>query len=157
MKVLPVTLQFGYILRSSMTVSYLLTLRQGPYSTRLLLGQPLRALSLSSSSPSNPNCFAQGLHFKLIQPSDLLLVDHKGKILEESGQKDGPFRILNTAAFMIHSAIHTARPDVLCAAHSHSTYGKAFSALGKTLDPISQDACAFYNVRSRVACPPPLV
>jgi ribulose-5-phosphate 4-epimerase/fuculose-1-phosphate aldolase len=90
---------------------------------------------------------AQGLHFKLIQPSDLLLVDHKGQILEESGQKDGPFRILNTAAFMIHSAIHAARPDVLCAAHSHSTYGKAFSALGKTLDPISQDACAFYQVR----------
>ncbi|KAJ7701727.1 class II aldolase/adducin domain-containing protein [Mycena metata] len=54
-------------------------------------------------------------------------------------------RMLNTAAFMIHAAIHAARPDVLCAAHSHSTYGKAFSALGKSLDPISQDACAFYN------------
>ncbi|KAJ6452030.1 arad-like aldolase/epimerase [Mycena vitilis] len=98
--------------------------------------------------PIRPDCFwvnPFGLHFKLIQPSDLLLVDHKGAILEESGQKDGPFRLLNTAAFMIHSAIHTARPDVLCAAHSHSTYGKAFSALGKTLDPISQDACAFYQ------------
>jgi len=99
--------------------------------------------------PIRPDCFwvnPFGLHFKLIQPHDLLLVDHAGKILdEESGQKDGPFRILNTAAFMIHSAIHSARPDVLCAAHSHSTYGKAFSALGKTLDPISQDACAFYN------------
>ncbi|KAJ7827100.1 class II aldolase/adducin domain-containing protein [Mycena leptocephala] len=98
--------------------------------------------------PIRPDCFwvnPFGLHFKLIQPSDLLLVDHKGQILEESGQKDGPFRILNTAAFMIHSAIHAARPDVLCAAHSHSTYGKAFSALGKTLDPISQDACAFYQ------------
>ncbi|KAF7348869.1 Aldolase-II domain-containing protein [Mycena venus] len=103
------------------------------------------------STPFDPirsDCFwvnPFGLHFKLIQPHDLLLVDHKGQILEESGQKDGPFRILNTAAFMIHSAIHAARPDVLCAAHSHSTYGKAFSALGKTLDPISQDACAFYN------------
>ncbi|KAJ7500826.1 class II aldolase/adducin domain-containing protein [Mycena galericulata] len=85
------------------------------------------------------------LHFKLIQPSDLLLVDHKGTILEESGQKDGPFRLLNTAAFMIHSAIHAARPDVLCAAHSHSPYGKAFSALGITLDTISQDACAFHD------------
>ncbi|KAJ6564166.1 arad-like aldolase/epimerase [Mycena capillaripes] len=98
--------------------------------------------------PIRTDCFwvnPFGLHFKLIQPSDLLLVDHKGEILEESGQKDGPFRILNTAAFMIHSAIHTARPDVLCAAHSHSPYGKAFSALGKSLDPISQDACAFYQ------------
>ncbi|KAJ6450402.1 class II aldolase/adducin domain-containing protein [Mycena sanguinolenta] len=98
--------------------------------------------------PIRSDCFwvnPFGLHFKLIQPSDLLLVDHNGQILEESGQKNGPFRILNTAAFMIHSAIHAARPDVLCAAHSHSTYGKAFSALGKTLDPISQDACAFYE------------
>ncbi|KAJ6509866.1 class II aldolase/adducin domain-containing protein [Mycena vulgaris] len=98
--------------------------------------------------PIRPDCFwvnPFGLHFKLIQPSDLLLVDHKGAILEESGQKDGPFRLLNTAAFMIHSAIHAARPDVLCAAHSHSTYGKAFSALGKTLDSISQDSCAFHE------------
>ncbi|KAJ6615332.1 class II aldolase/adducin N-terminal [Mycena sp. CBHHK59/15] len=98
--------------------------------------------------PIRTDCFwvnPFGLHFKLIQPSDLLLVDHKGAILEESGQKDGPFRLLNTAAFMIHSAIHTARPDALCAAHSHSTYGKAFAALGKTLDTISQDACAFHN------------
>ncbi|KAJ7149967.1 class II aldolase/adducin domain-containing protein [Mycena filopes] len=98
--------------------------------------------------PVKPNCFwvnPFGLHFKLIQPDDLLLVDHQGEILEESGQKDGPFRMLNTAAFMIHSAIHAARPDVICAAHSHSTYGKAFSALGIPLDPISQDACAFFD------------
>ncbi|KAJ7246892.1 class II aldolase/adducin domain-containing protein [Mycena haematopus] len=98
--------------------------------------------------PIRPDCFwvnPFGLHFKLIQPHDLLLVDHKGQILDESGQKDGPFRILNMAAFMIHSSIHAARPDVNCAAHSHSTYGKAFSALGQTLDAISQDACAFYD------------
>ncbi|KAJ7364507.1 class II aldolase/adducin domain-containing protein [Mycena albidolilacea] len=98
--------------------------------------------------PVDPHCFwvnPLGLHFKLIQPSDLLLVDGKGEILEESGQKDGPFRLLNNAAFMIHSAIHAARPDVMCAAHSHSLYGKAFSALGLMLDPISQDACVFYN------------
>ena len=47
---------------------------------------------------------------------------------------------------MIHSAIHEARPDVLCAAHSHTTYGKAFSTLGVPLDPITQDSCAFYEV-----------
>ncbi|KAJ7114561.1 class II aldolase/adducin domain-containing protein [Mycena crocata] len=98
--------------------------------------------------PVRPDCFwvnPFGLHFKLIQAEDLLLVDHHGNILEESGQKNGPFRLLNTAAFMIHSSIHEARRDVLCAAHSHSPYGKAFSALGKTLDAISQDACAFYE------------
>ncbi|KAJ7671256.1 class II aldolase/adducin domain-containing protein [Mycena polygramma] len=98
--------------------------------------------------PIRPDCFwvnPWGLHFKLIQPADLLLVDHKGEVLDESGHKDRPFRILNVAAFMIHSAIHAARPDVMCAAHSHSIYGKAFATLGKSLDPISQDACAFYE------------
>ncbi|KAJ8083361.1 hypothetical protein PM082_009233 [Marasmius tenuissimus] len=82
-----------------------------------------------------------GFHFKLIQPSDLLLVDSEGNILDESG----PYRVLNVAAFMIHSRIHEARPDVICAAHSHSFYGKVFSSLGIPLDMISQDACAFYG------------
>jgi len=94
--------------------------------------------------PIKPDCFwvnPFGLHFSLIQSDDLLLVDHEGKILDESG----PRMILNTAAYMIHSAIHTARPDVLCAAHTHSIHGKAFSALGVELDMISQDTCAFFD------------
>ena len=41
--------------------------------------------------------------------------------------------------------MHAARPDVVAAAHTHSTYGRAWSALGRKLDPITQDACAFYN------------
>jgi len=53
---------------------------------------------------------------------------------------------------MIHSAVHEARPDILCAAHSHTIHAKAFSALGVPLDPITQDSCAFYEV-SRVHCP----
>ncbi|RDB31044.1 Meiotically up-regulated gene 14 protein [Hypsizygus marmoreus] len=59
--------------------------------------------------------------------------------------ESGPRHLLNIAAFMIHSKIHAARPDVICAAHSHSVYAKAFGALGRELDMISQDACAFYN------------
>lgn len=40
---------------------------------------------------------------------------------------------------------HTARPDVIAAAHSHSIYGRAFCSLGRTLDTITQDSCAFHN------------
>jgi ribulose-5-phosphate 4-epimerase/fuculose-1-phosphate aldolase len=54
-------------------------------------------------------------------------------------------RSFNTAAFATHSRVHTARPDVVGAAQSHSTNGRAFAALGRFLDPISQDACAFYK------------
>ncbi|KAG2031105.1 arad-like aldolase/epimerase [Suillus americanus] len=86
-----------------------------------------------------------GVHFKLIQPELLLLVDHEGNIQEK---ESGPSRFLNQAAYMIHSAVHEARPDILCAAHSHTIHAKAFSALGVPLDPITQDSCAFYEDHS---------
>lgn len=46
---------------------------------------------------------------------------------------------------MIHHAVHTARPDVNCVAHSHSIFGRAFCTLGRNLDIITQDSCAFYE------------
>lgn len=79
-----------------------------------------------------------GPWFGHVRVSDLVLVDHDGHILAGEGP-------INQAGFMIHSAIHKARPDVIAAAHSHSIYGKAWSALGRLLDPISQDACFFYE------------
>jgi ribulose-5-phosphate 4-epimerase/fuculose-1-phosphate aldolase len=79
-----------------------------------------------------------GMHFGHVRVSDLILVNHEGDVVEG----DMP---VNGAAFAIHSQIHAARPDVIAAAHSHSIYGKSWSALGRTLDPITQDACAFYD------------
>jgi ribulose-5-phosphate 4-epimerase/fuculose-1-phosphate aldolase len=34
---------------------------------------------------------------------------------------------------------------VVAAAHAHSVYGKSWSSLGRLLDPLTQDACAFYE------------
>src|SRR5207249_2867098 len=48
-------------------------------------------------------------------------------------------------AFAIHSQVHAARPDIVAAAHAHSLYGKTWSSLGRLLDPITQDVCAFYE------------
>ena len=79
-----------------------------------------------------------GKSFKQMKVSDLLLVSHDGEVVEGSG-------LLNRAAFTIHSRIHMAHPEVTAAAHSHSVYGKAWSSLGRLLDPITQDSCAFYN------------
>lgn len=39
----------------------------------------------------------------------------------------------------------------MCAAHSHSLYGRAFSTLGKELDIITQDACAFWKVKFMIS------
>jgi ribulose-5-phosphate 4-epimerase/fuculose-1-phosphate aldolase len=79
-----------------------------------------------------------GRSFKQMKVSDLLLVSHTGEVVEGAG-------LLNGAAFTIHSQIHMANPAVTAAAHSHSVYGKAFSALGTLLDPLTQDSCAFYD------------
>lgn len=79
-----------------------------------------------------------GPWFGHIRVSDLVLVDHDGNILEGRGP-------INQAGFAIHSELHKARPDVIAAAHSHSIYGKAWSTLGRLLDPITQDSCFFYE------------
>jgi len=79
-----------------------------------------------------------GRSFKQIRVSDLLQVNHKGQVVEGKG-------LLNGAAFTIHSQIHMAHPEVTAAAHAHSVYGKSWSSLGRLLDPITQDACAFYQ------------
>ncbi len=57
----------------------------------------------------------------------------------------GEVRLLNKAAYMIHHAVHTARPEIDCVAHSHSIYGRTFCSLGINLDITTQDSCAFYN------------
>lgn len=82
-----------------------------------------------------------GVHFSQIRVSDLLLVNEKGEILEGEG-------LLNQAAFTIHAALHRARPDIIASAHAHSLYGKAWSSLGRLLDPLTQDACAFYGAHA---------
>jgi ribulose-5-phosphate 4-epimerase/fuculose-1-phosphate aldolase len=82
-----------------------------------------------------------GMNFKHIRVSDLICVDHTGAVVEGNA-------IVNLAAFAIHSQVHAARPDVIAAAHSHSLHGKAWSSLGRLLDPITQDSCAFFEDHS---------
>src|SRR5690348_3155750 len=79
-----------------------------------------------------------GMNFSHIRVSDLILVNDKGEVVEGNA-------FVNGAAFAIHSQIHAARPDVIAAAHSHSVYGKSWSTLGRLLDPLTQDVCAFYE------------
>lgn len=79
-----------------------------------------------------------GMHFSLIKQSDLVRVDHAGNVVEGN-------RAVNGAAVAIHCAVHAARPDVVAAAHAHGPYGKTLSSLEQRIEPITQDACAFYE------------
>lgn len=96
---------------------------------------------ITARDPEFPDTFwvnPFGVHFSQVCVSNLIRVNHRGEVV----QGDYP---VNTAAFMIHAHVHAARPDVVGAAHSHSLHGKAFSALNRLLDPITQDACAFFE------------
>jgi ribulose-5-phosphate 4-epimerase/fuculose-1-phosphate aldolase len=79
-----------------------------------------------------------GISFSHVRVSDLILVNQSGETVE------GRYPA-NPSAFAIHSQIHQARPDVIAAAHSHSIYGRALSTTGDLIEPITQDACAFYE------------
>jgi ribulose-5-phosphate 4-epimerase/fuculose-1-phosphate aldolase len=99
---------------------------------------------ITARDPERPDCFwvnPFGMNFKQISVSDLILVNHDGKVIEG----DWP---VNVAAFAIHSQVHAARPDVVAAAHAHAVNGKAFSTLGRLLSPLTQDACAFFESHS---------
>jgi ribulose-5-phosphate 4-epimerase/fuculose-1-phosphate aldolase len=96
---------------------------------------------ITARDPEFPDYFwvnPFGMSFKHIKVSDLLLVDHHGNVAVGAHQ-------VNRAAFAIHSEVHKARPDAVGAAHSHSLYGKALSATDQVLEPLTQDACAFYE------------
>ena len=79
-----------------------------------------------------------GMSFRHVCISDLILVSHDGDVVYGTHP-------VNRAAFVIHAAIHQARPDIVAAAHAHSPYGKSFSSLGIPLAPLTQDACVFYE------------
>ena len=99
---------------------------------------------ITARDPVEPDTFwvnPFGVPFAHVTVSSLIRVDHEGKVV------DGNYHV-NEAAFAIHSQIHAARPDVVAAAHSHSVCGRALSTLGTTLEPITQDVCAFYEDHS---------
>lgn len=96
---------------------------------------------ITARDPVDPETFwvnPFGVHFSQIKVSNLIRVSHDGRIVEGANR-------LNAAAFAIHSEVHAARPDAVAAAHTHAVYGRTWSTLGRPLDPITQDACAFYN------------
>ena len=82
-----------------------------------------------------------GVLFHEMRASDLVKIDLHGNVVEDGAQS----RRVNAAGFTIHSAIHMARPDLLCVVHTHTQAGIAVSAMQNGLMPISQPALKFYG------------
>jgi ribulose-5-phosphate 4-epimerase/fuculose-1-phosphate aldolase len=100
---------------------------------------------ISIRDPVNPDTFwinPLGVHFGMLKASDMVQVDEEGNII------GGSRKAVNKAGFMIHSALHKARPDIHAACHTHSIHGKAYSAFAKPLEMLNQDACTFYKVHT---------
>jgi ribulose-5-phosphate 4-epimerase/fuculose-1-phosphate aldolase len=83
---------------------------------------------------TNPMC----VHFSQVRLSNLILADHKGRVVEGR-------HAINRAGFVLHGAVHEAHPDVVAMCHAHTTYGTAWCATGRPLDMLSQDAACFYK------------
>jgi ribulose-5-phosphate 4-epimerase/fuculose-1-phosphate aldolase len=83
-----------------------------------------------------------GVHFGLLKASDMVHINEAGEVI------GGAQRPVSAAGFMIHSAIHKARPDINAVCHTHSPAGKAWSTFGRHVDIINQDSCTFYEIQT---------
>lgn len=82
---------------------------------------------------------AFGLLYSEVSASNLIKVDIEGRVVEDTTLEANP------AGFVIHAAVHKARPDVDCVFHTHTRAGVAVSAQRDGLLPISQHAMRFHN------------
>jgi ribulose-5-phosphate 4-epimerase/fuculose-1-phosphate aldolase len=103
---------------------------------------------MAARDPEEPDNYwvnPYGQSFRQVSVSDLVLVEGATKKVVRG---DNPVAF---AATTIHSAVHTARPDVVASVHAHAPHSRTWSALGRPLDPITQDACAFYEDQGLLA------
>ncbi len=83
-----------------------------------------------------------GLMYEEITASSLVTIDIDGNVLRNTSKDYN----INTAGYVIHSAIHMARHDVKCVVHTHTRAGMAVSALKCGLLPLTQTAMRFAKV-----------
>lgn len=86
-----------------------------------------------------------GMMYEEITASCLIKVNLAGEILAKPDFGALDYGI-NKAGYVIHSAVHEARPEVACIIHTHSWASMAVSALDCGLLPITQTAMRFLKV-----------
>ena len=97
---------------------------------------------ISAKIPGTPNHFLinpLGLWYEEITASSLVKIDLDGNHVGES-----PYDVIK-AGFVIHSAVHAARPEVMCVLHTHSIAGMAVAAMKEGLLPLSMGAMRFFG------------
>ena len=108
----------------------------------------MMANHISARVPDEDGAFlinAYGLMYEEITASSLIKIDHDGRVLvrPDFGALDYG---VNQAGYVIHSAVHEARPEVACVIHTHSWASMAVSSLECGLLPITQTAMRFLKI-----------
>lgn len=80
-----------------------------------------------------------GWMFDEITASSLVTVDAEGLPVNDAEAN------VNPAGFVIHSAIHRARPDAHCVMHTHTLAGMTVAATTDGLLPLNQMSMEFYG------------
>ncbi len=108
----------------------------------------MMANHISSHVPGEPGAFLinpYGMMYEEITASCLIKVDLAGNVLSKPDFGELDYGI-NLAGYVIHSAVHEARPDVACVIHTHSWASMAVSSLDCGLLPITQTAMRFLKI-----------
>jgi ribulose-5-phosphate 4-epimerase/fuculose-1-phosphate aldolase len=87
-----------------------------------------------------------GLLYEEICASALIKVNLHGEVVWQPEWPKGLDYTFNLAGFVIHGAIHEARPEVQCIIHTHSLAGMAVASLEKGRLPMTQTAMRFSKV-----------
>jgi ribulose-5-phosphate 4-epimerase/fuculose-1-phosphate aldolase len=82
-----------------------------------------------------------GLLYKEITASSLVKIDLEGNIIWKPDTDYG----INKSGYVIHGAIHQARPEVKCVLHTHTSAGMAVAAMACGLLPMSQTSIRFHG------------
>jgi ribulose-5-phosphate 4-epimerase/fuculose-1-phosphate aldolase len=82
-----------------------------------------------------------GMLYEEIDASCLIKIDVDGNTIFNASNYG-----VNAAGFVIHSAIHMARPDMDCVAHTHTPAGMAVSAMECGLLPLAQTSMRFLHI-----------
>ncbi len=108
----------------------------------------MMANHISARVPDEDGAFlinAYGMMYEEITASSLIKIDHDGSIISKPDFGDLNYGV-NKAGYVIHSAVHEARPEVACVIHTHSWASMAVSALECGLLPITQTGMRFLKV-----------
>ncbi|MDM0077060.1 class II aldolase/adducin family protein [Variovorax sp. J2P1-59] len=87
-----------------------------------------------------------GVAMNRVKVSDLVQVNHQGKVVRGSG-------MVNPVGLLLHTAIHQARPEVAAVCHAHALHASTWSSFERLLDPITQDACIFFENQALILEP----